>query len=154
MVAGRVHLRLGQGRDAILGPRPSLLETSILPRPVAHLRYLPSIYDGGTGGVGRGGPLPSRSSRPPPAGRPDGRSYMPCSRAVQPAADSRAQSLHSAMTLPFASACCYLHCLLCTPMPYHSMPRLDRTVVTQTQAVFTGTVLGCCTSQLQLDRLG
>lgn len=45
MVAGRVHLRLGQGRDAILGPRPSLLETSIPLAPSLGIFHL-SVYAG------------------------------------------------------------------------------------------------------------
>jgi len=59
MVAGRVHLRLGQGRGAVPGPHPSLLETSI-----------PSIAPAACLGIfhwwargppaGRPGPLPSR----------------------------------------------------------------------------------------------
>lgn len=65
MVAGRVHLRLGQGRDAILGPRPSLLETSILPRPPWGI-FHPSIDPGA--GAGARGPLPSSLT--------PGRSYM------------------------------------------------------------------------------
>lgn len=138
MVAGRVHLRLGQGRDAILGPRPSLLETSILPRRppwgIFHRRW----------GWGSGSPpLPS-----PPAGHT-------CSCAAQPVSAQRHDS-GSARTCcwPFLSllhAASYystVHCLLlCTPipLPFNVSGSIDRTVVTLTQAeaVFTGTVLSC-----------
>lgn len=88
MVAGRVHLRLGQPRDAILGPCPSLLETSILPPPVAHLWYLPSIHPST---MVAEGPLPKLAGHH----QPDGRSYMPavvlCSRR-----QTRAHSLCTA----------------------------------------------------------
>jgi hypothetical protein len=86
MVAGRVHLRLGQRRGAILGPRPSLLETSILPRPDAHLRYLPSTM-GGSG-------VPSLV-----AGRPAGR---PVIHAMQLccAGSLRQTRAHSVCTAP------------------------------------------------------
>lgn len=142
MVAGRVHLRLGQGRDAILGPRPSLLETSILP-PSPTLGYLPSTL-----GLGLGVPSPPS----PPAGHT-------CSCA---AADSRAQSLHSAMTLGVQGPAAGLFFRFCmqlgasyystafffarpSPLPFNVSGSIDRTVVTLTQAeaVFTGTVLSC-----------
>lgn len=116
MVAGRVHLRLGQGRDAILGPRPSLLETSILPRPPWGI-----FHPSNDAGAGARGPLPSPHPRP-----------------VIHAAVLRSQSLHSAMTLGVqgpAAGLFFRFCMLLAttplstafffarPSPCHSMSR-------------------------------
>ena len=50
---------------------------------------------------------------------------MPCSRAVQPAADSRAQSLHSAMTLGVQGPAAFRFCVLLPTLPSlhaHALP--------------------------------
>lgn len=158
MVAGRVHLRLGQGRDAILGPRPSLLETSILPRPVAHPSYIfqPSMDAATLGVPSLAVARPWPATPGPPAGQTAG--HTTCHAAVlccavQAAAETRAHSslcLHSAMTLGVQGpAAAFRFCklrytaLFARPSLANIMPRLDRTLVThrQAQAVFTGTVL-------------
>lgn len=148
MVAGRVHLRLGQGRGAILGPRPSLLETSI-PSPRLGI-FHPSLY-------ATGARVPSLGA----AGRP----VIHAAVLVQPAADSHTQSLHSAMTLRVqelgASCPPSLFCMLlavaapwplslCTPIPCHQCLGSAHTV---TQQNFTGTVhCRCCCPAEQLHQ--
>jgi len=130
MVAGRVHLRLGQGRGAVPVPHPSLLETSI-----------PSIAPAACLGIfhwwargppaGRPGPLPSRP------GHTCGCAGAAClQRTLTHSLWLSAQSHDSASARASFRASSSTASLLCMPIPCHSMPRLGPHTVTHTWKKF------------------